>query len=144
MKMKTVYEANPALGDPMSIQVIYFSLLPYFFALASYFILNRVNWQRMGIDWTNWGQIFGDIRWNKKEKHCPSTLESIQFIANPRDGWRRRKGELLEVRQVHWAVEAMVMVAVLGGLPCQMKWRVWAGERSKQKLLWYLLLICLK
>ena len=25
MKMKTVYEANPALGDPMSIQVISFS-----------------------------------------------------------------------------------------------------------------------
>lgn len=26
MKMKTVYEANPALGDPMSIQVISYSL----------------------------------------------------------------------------------------------------------------------
>ena len=30
MKMKTVYEANPALGDPMSIQVIPLSLMPYF------------------------------------------------------------------------------------------------------------------
>ena len=28
MKMKTVYEANPALGDPMSIQVIPLSLMP--------------------------------------------------------------------------------------------------------------------
>ena len=27
MKMKTVYEANPALGDPMSIQVNFFQVI---------------------------------------------------------------------------------------------------------------------
>ena len=43
MKMKTVYEANPALGDPMSIQVISLTLIPLLYAFALYFFLYRVN-----------------------------------------------------------------------------------------------------
>ena len=95
------------------------------FALLCFImILNRVNWQRMGTGWTSWGQTFGDIRCEEKRKLCN------KLIDNPRDGWRRQKGELLEVRQVHWAVEAMAMAVVQGGLQCQMKLRAWAGELS--------------
>ena len=68
MKMKTVYEANPALGDPMSIQVRRLGIYVCFYSHHKYFSphtfatlllliaasIPRASWRRMATDWTSW------------------------------------------------------------------------------------------
>ena len=122
MKMKTVYEANPALGDPMSIQVNILKVIEV--KDSSPVFLIRANWRKMGTDWTSWDQIYGDIR-------CDSKILEEWWKTDwvwPRDGLRKLRGELPGVLRALWAAAAMATAAVRGDLQCQMRSRAWAGE----------------
>ena len=94
MKMKTVYEANPALGDPMSIQVKIFGLFlcP---CLMAYLLQGQLTENGHRLD-----KLRSDLRryqvWSGEDLRLCN-----RFIDKPRDGWKRQRGELLEVRQVH-------------------------------------------
>ena len=102
MKMKTVYEANPALGDPMSIQVRSAHALKMWGNVVKQNLAPRANWLRTGTDWTSWGRTWGGTRAGWRRLTPPPARCLWELMAGPRPvlggrasltRWRASRGQ---------------------------------------------------